>query len=153
MVAYLPYRCKLLIFRLVGYHRPWLKKVCMLHIAGYNNKYDQSHVKNDSLFTSRFISGLNILEQRFPNILTHFWPLIAIWLSWRAVQTLYWFGKSTSLDLEKIFRLGLGFPVDDVTMRAYFRLFGQVYLPLGANPTGHFMAQVFFWKLGCDPRP
>jgi len=41
------------------------------------------------------------------------------------------------------FVLSLGFSVCDVTMGACFRLFGPVYLALGANPTGHF------WLLFC----
>ena len=31
----------------------------------------------------------------------------------------------------------------DVIMEACFHLFGQVYLALGANPIGHFLAHVF----------
>jgi len=38
------------------------KKIFTLHIAGYNNKYDLSDVKNVSLFTLRFSSGLILLE-------------------------------------------------------------------------------------------
>jgi len=38
---------------------------------------------------------------------------------------------------------GLGFSVGDVIMGSRFRLFGQFYLALGANPLSQFMAQVF----------
>jgi len=62
-------------------------------------------------------------------------------------QTIYGFGKSSSCDL-KIFDVGLGLFVGDVIIWATFRLFGHVYLALGAKPTSHILAQVFFWKLG-----
>jgi len=39
----------------------------------------------------------------------------------------------------------VGFSLGDVIMKACFCLCGQVYLALGANPTGHFLAQ-FFWE-------
>ena len=40
--------------------------------------------------------------------------------------------------------MGLGFSVGDVTMSAYFCIFGQLYLTLGANPMSHFLAQNCF---------
>jgi len=37
----------------------------------------------------------------------------------------------------------LGFSVDDITIEACFRLFGQFYLALGVNPTGYFWLMFF----------
>ena len=50
------------------------KKVCILHIAGYNNKSDDkiSDVKNVSLLPSRFSSGLILLEYTKPSNVNSF---------------------------------------------------------------------------------
>jgi len=55
------------------------------------------------------------------------------------VQTTYRFGKSSSFDLNNFF-----ISVDDVTMKAHFRFFYQLYLSLGANQMSHFLAQKVF---------
>jgi len=47
----------------------------------------------------------------------------------------------------KLFDLGVEFSLDDVTKRACFWIFDQLWLALDANPICHFLAQ-FFWKLG-----
>jgi len=45
------------------------------------------------------------------------------------------------VEIEKNF--GLGFSVGDIIIGACLRLFGQVYLALGANSMGHSLAQGF----------
>ena len=51
---------------------------------------------------------------------------------------------SRLIEIEKksFFVLGLGFSVGDVVMGACFRLFGHVYLALGANPASHVLAKL-----------
>jgi len=51
---------------------------------------------------------------------------------------------SLLVSIKKFFDLGLGFSVGDITMRACFCLFGQLYLTLGANPTSHFWVKFVF---------
>jgi len=67
-------------------------------------------------------------------------------------EPFYGFGKPSGLDKKNwVFVSGFVFFVGDVTISGCFCLFGWDYLALGANPTSHFIAQVFFWKLKYHP--
>jgi len=85
-----------------------------------------------------------------------FWPSFqrhnspADWV--RVVLKLSTDSASLQVRIEKKFVSDLGFSVGDVTNGACFRLFDQVHLALGANPTGHYFAWKFFWKPGYNQR-